>query len=97
MSLTKEQVKYVAKLANLPLSEDEEETFAKQLSKIIEYIDQLNKVDTKGIAPTYNISMNKNITREDIPSKSLTQEEALSNSSNKKDGFFVTKGVFNEG
>ena len=97
MSLTKEEVKKVAKLANLPLSEEEEELFAEQLSKIIGYVDLLGKVDTKDIGPTYNTSPNKNITREDIPSKSLTQEEALSNSSNKKDGFFVTKGVFNEG
>lgn len=96
MSLTKEEVKKVAKLANLPLSEKEEELFADQLSGIIDYIDLLGKVDAKDIEPTYNTSPNKNITQKDIPSKSLTQEEALLNSSSKKEGFFVTKGVFSE-
>lgn len=96
MSLTKEEVKKVAKLANLPLSEEEEGLFGEQLSKIIGYIDLLGKVDTKEVEPTYNTSPNNNITQEDIQSKSLTQEEALSNSLSKKEGFFVTKGVFSE-
>lgn len=96
MRLTKDQVKHVAKLANLPLSEEEEDIFSKQLSKIIDYVDQLDKVDTKEVEPTYNISMNTNITREDISSNSLTQEEALSNTTKKKEDFFVTKGVFSE-
>lgn len=94
--LNRDAVKYVAKLANLPLSENEEETFASQLTKILDYISLLNEVDTKNVEPTYNTSPNNNITQEDIPSKSLTQEEALLNSSTKKDGFFVTKGVFSE-
>lgn len=96
MQLTKDQVKKVAKLANLPITEEEEEVYAKQLSAVLDYIDQLNKVDTTGVEPIYNASPNNNITQEDIPSKSLTQEEALQNSSSAKNGFFVTKGVFNE-
>ncbi|MBI2022255.1 Asp-tRNA(Asn)/Glu-tRNA(Gln) amidotransferase subunit GatC [Candidatus Daviesbacteria bacterium] len=96
MALTKDQVKHVAKLANLPLSSKEEEKFSKQLASIVDYIDQLQKLDTSGVEPTYNTSPNKNITREDIPNKSLTQEEALQNAPRKNDGFFITKGVFNE-
>ncbi len=96
MQLSKDQVKKVAKLANLSLTEEEEEVYAKQLSAVLDYIDQLNKVDTSGVEPIYNTSSNNNITQEDIPSKSLTQEEALQNSNNTKNGFFVTKGVFNE-
>lgn len=94
MSLSRDQVKHVAKLANLPLSETEEELYSKQLSKILDYVEQLNKVNTSGIDPIYNISGNTNITQKDLVSKSLTQDDALKNASNKKDGFFVTKGVF---
>lgn len=96
MALTKDQVKHVAKLANLPLTEDEEVKFASQLSAILEYVETLNKVDTKGIEPTYNTSGNKNALRTDETKDSLTQDEALVNAKNKKEGFFVTKGVFAE-
>ena len=77
-------VKHVARLANLPLSSDEEEKYSKQLSEILEYVDQLNEVDTSSVEPTYNVTGLNNVTRED----------ALSNVSQKKNGFFVTKGVF---
>lgn len=84
-------VKHVAKLANLPLSSDEEEKYSEQLSEILEYVDQLNEVDTSSVEPTYNVTGLNNVTREDAPSPSLTQEEVLSNAFQKKNGFFVTK------
>ena len=95
MKLTKDQVKHVAKLANLPLSEDEEEKYSQQLSKILEYVDQLNKVDTSGVEPTFNVSGQENVMRKDETEPSLSQEDVLSNASKKQNGFFVTKGVFN--
>lgn len=94
MSLTKGQVKHVAKLANLPLSEEEEEKYAEQLSKILEYIEQLNKVDTSDIEPTFNVSGLSNVQAEDGLAECLSQEDALSNAPKIKGGFFVTKGVF---
>lgn len=96
MKLTSDQVKHVAKLANLPLTEEEIEKYSEQLSKILDYIELLNKVDTKDIKPTFNTTGRTNITHPDNPSISLTQEAALSNAKNKKNGYFVTKGVFNE-
>lgn len=96
MKLTLDQVKHVAKLANLPLTSEEEETYAEQLSKILEYIKQLDKIDTQGVEPTFNVTMNKNVTREDRVGKMLPQEKALSNASAKKNGLFVAKGVFEE-
>lgn len=96
MKLTKDQVKHVAKLANLPLTEEEEEKYAEQLSKVLEYVDQLNKVDTSDVEPTFNVSGLNNVFREDETSACLSQEEALSNAPRKKDGMFETKGVFEE-
>ena len=96
MKLTKEQVKYVAKLANLPLSSEEEEKYSKQLSKILEYVDQLNQVDTKDIEPTFNVSGQSNVESEDKLGECLSAEDALSNASKKENGFFVTKRVFEE-
>lgn len=97
MSLTKDQVKKVAKLANLPLSSEEEEKYTTQLSKILEYIEQLNKVNTENIEPTFNVSGKSNIeSKDEVRDCALPQDEVLANASKKQDGFFVTKGVFEE-
>lgn len=96
MKLNREQVQKVAKLANLPLTSDEEELYAEQLSAILEYVDSLEKVDTSNIEPTFNVTVNKNVLAEDIAVDSLSTEQALQNAKNAKDGFFVTKGVFNQ-
>ena len=104
MKLDIAQVQKVAKLANLKLTPQEEEKFASQLSNILDYIEELNSVDTSSIEPTFNVTGKENVLREDIEKVGLSQEEALLNASNehssrsraKKDGFFVSKGVFNE-
>lgn len=79
-----DDVKHVAKLASLPLSSEEEEKYSGQLSKILDYIEQLNKVDTSNVEPTFNVSGLSNVMAKD----------ALKKGSNTKIGFFVTKGVF---
>ncbi len=100
--------KKVARLANLPLTSEEEEKYSEQLSKILDYIEQLNKVDTKDVEPTFNVSGQANVMRKDTMDVCLPQEDALSNAPQKKNavparlaakravrqGFFVTKGVF---
>ncbi len=86
-------VKHVAKLANLPLSDDEEIKFEKQLSEILAYIEQLNSVDTKNVDITSQITGLENVTREDKTSPSLSQDEALSNTKNKYNGLFKVKKV----
>lgn len=96
MKLTSDQIEHVAKLANLSLSPQKIEKYSEQLSEILDYIDLLNKADTQNIEPTFNVTGLSNITQQDISRPSLTQEEALANASNQKDGFFVTKGVFEE-
>lgn len=96
MRLTADQVKKVAKLANLPLSEEEVEKSSEQLSKILDYIDQLNNMDMGNVEPTFNVTRLSNVMSEDTHKSSLSQDEVLKNASVKKDGLFVTKGVFGE-
>ncbi|MBI2315396.1 Asp-tRNA(Asn)/Glu-tRNA(Gln) amidotransferase subunit GatC [Candidatus Daviesbacteria bacterium] len=96
MALTRDQVKHVAKLANLPLTEEEEVHYAKQLSQILDYVDQLEKADTKGVEPAFNVIPHFNVFQAGETQPSLSQDEALANASNKKDGYFVIKGVFEE-
>lgn len=93
MKLTKDQVRHVAKLANIPLETGDEERYSSQLSKVLEHIDKLNQIDTLSIIPVYNASLNTNITRPDEVGTSLTQDEALMNASDHKNGYIATKGV----
>ncbi len=65
MSLTPEQVRHVAKLARLRLSEAEVEKFSTQLSSILDYVAILNEVDTEGVEPTSQVTGLENVTRAD--------------------------------
>lgn len=81
-------------LANLPLSQAEEEKYSRQLTKILDYVDLLKNVNTSQAKPAYNVSSNINIVRDDKVGSSLGQKEALQNAPVQKDGFFIEKGVF---
>lgn len=89
-------VKHVAKLANLPLSEEEEKKFESQLSETLKYIEGLNEVDTKNVNPTDHVTGQENVFRADATSPSLSQDEALANTKNKHNGMFKVKAVLNE-
>ena len=88
MEISKEQVERVAKLARLEVSEDEKTVFARQLSSILTYIDQLKELDTAGVEPTATVLPTDNVFREDEVRPSLTQEQALANAPEQADGFF---------
>lgn len=94
--ISSDQVSKVAKLASLSLDEKDLERYSEQLSAIVDYIDQLNEVDVEGAEPLYNVSLKKSVMREDEIRECLSQDKALNNSSNTKNGFFVTKGVFED-
>lgn len=95
-SLNKTDVIHVARLAKLPLSPEEISKFQKQLSDVIEYVNQLNKVDTKGINPTNHVTDLENVLRNDEQQPSLTQKEALSNVKNSYNGFYKVGAIFDE-
>lgn len=86
-------VKHVAKLANLPLSPEEEKKFEKQLTEILAYVGKLNSVNTKNVEITSQITGLENVTREDQATSSLSQDEALSNTKSKHNGMFKVKKV----
>lgn len=96
MKLSSDQVKKVAKLASLDLTKEELGKYSKQLSKILDYIDQLNRADTSKVETTFNVLDQKDVMAKDQLGECLTQDEALSNALQKQDGFFVTKGVFSD-
>lgn len=63
--LSREDVLKLAHLARLGLSDEEIEQFRTELSDILDYVEQLQKVDTKGLEPTYQVTGLKSVMRED--------------------------------
>ncbi|MCL5409577.1 MAG: Asp-tRNA(Asn)/Glu-tRNA(Gln) amidotransferase subunit GatC [Patescibacteria group bacterium] len=91
-----QNIEHVAKLANLPLSNAELAIYSEQLDKIIDYINQLNQVDTKSVEPTFSVREITNVFQTGEQNQSLTATEALQNAPVHKDNFFVTKGIFED-
>ncbi|MFW6269164.1 MAG: Asp-tRNA(Asn)/Glu-tRNA(Gln) amidotransferase subunit GatC [Bacillota bacterium] len=86
--ITKKEVKHIAELAHLKLTEEEVETFTRQLGDILDYFEKLDELDTEDVVPTaYTIPM-KNVMREDKVEPSLNQGEVLQNAPEKKQGQF---------
>lgn len=91
---SEETLEHISKLALLDLSEEEKNKLAKQLGDIINYFKKLNDLDTSDVEPmTHPIEGLKNVFREDIPWKSLSNEEALKNAKHTKDGYFKASKV----
>ncbi|MFH0851377.1 MAG: Asp-tRNA(Asn)/Glu-tRNA(Gln) amidotransferase subunit GatC [Candidatus Peregrinibacteria bacterium] len=65
MSLSPAQVRHIAKLTRLTLSDKEVEKFSRELTQILDYIEKLKEVDTKGVAPMSQITGLNNIVRTD--------------------------------
>jgi aspartyl-tRNA(Asn)/glutamyl-tRNA(Gln) amidotransferase subunit C len=94
--LTKEQVQHIADLARLQLSEAEIEKYREQLSEMLSYFEQLQKLDTTKVVPMSHASGVKNVLREDtvIASTAETREGILSQAPMREGDLFKVKGVF---
>lgn len=88
-------VKKLAKLANLKIKPEDEKKFEKQLSEIVTYFEKLNKVDTKDVEITSQVTGLENIMREDNPAPSLTQKGVLSGSDSRHNGLFRVDAILN--
>ncbi len=79
MKITPEEVRYVATLARLSLSEAEVEKTTLQLDTILSYVEKLDELDTSSVQPTTHALALRNAFREDAARESLPQQEALAN------------------
>jgi aspartyl-tRNA(Asn)/glutamyl-tRNA(Gln) amidotransferase subunit C len=94
--ISKEEVKHIAKLARIALSQKEEEKFQKELSSILDFIGKLKEVDISNVKPTFHSIPLKNITREDR-TKPLSKKEVqklIKLMPETKEGFLKIKSVF---
>jgi aspartyl-tRNA(Asn)/glutamyl-tRNA(Gln) amidotransferase subunit C len=86
-------VQYVARLARIALTPEEEEKFGAQLSHVLGYIEKLNQLDVSGIEPTAHAVPLVNVVRPDEVRPSLTNEEALRNAPAKANGLFLVPKI----
>ncbi len=97
MPITQNEVEKIAALANLELTAAEKESLSVQLAAIVDYIDQLNELDTSTVKPWQHRSAGETIesyvTREDTIEPSLGQEKALDQAPDQGEGHFLVPRV----
>ena len=83
-------MRYLLELSkeNLELSKEEVNKFTKEFTAVIDWFNELSVVDTKGVKPSFHPLKTENVFREDKVENCLSQEESLSNTSHKEEGFF---------
>lgn len=86
--ITEDEVRHVALLARLHVTDDEIKVFTDQLNGILTYMDMLRKVDTTGVEPTSHAVPIPTPFREDEGTPSLSQDQTLSNAPQKEKRFF---------
>ncbi|WP_186578441.1 Asp-tRNA(Asn)/Glu-tRNA(Gln) amidotransferase subunit GatC [Aquibacillus kalidii] len=91
--ISKEQVKHVAHLARLALTDEEVEKMTQQLGDIINYAELLNELDTDNVEPTTHVLDLKNVMRKDEPKKWIEKEDALKNAPDQKNGHFRVPSI----
>lgn len=75
--ITEDEIIKLAKLSALELSADEVKKYQTEVSTILTMIDKLKEIDTEGVEPTYQVSGNRNVMREDTISKEIIQTDRL--------------------
>ncbi|MCY2944826.1 MAG: Asp-tRNA(Asn)/Glu-tRNA(Gln) amidotransferase subunit GatC [Planctomycetota bacterium] len=93
MSLTADQVRWVAHLSRLQLSDAEVAQMTPQLASIVGYVDQLQKINTDGVEPLVHALEQVNVFRQDELGTSLSPEEALANAPERIGNFFQVPAV----
>jgi aspartyl-tRNA(Asn)/glutamyl-tRNA(Gln) amidotransferase subunit C len=93
MPSTDIDVKYVAHLARLGLTPEEERKFGAQLGQVLSYIEKLREVDVSAVEPTAHAVPMVNVTRPDGIRPSLSNEEALRNAPAQAGGLFIVPKI----
>lgn len=90
------QVRKVAKLSRLELSESEVGEFTGQLSAILDYVEKMNELDTENVEPLAHCLPISNILREDVAKESLGSDKALANAPQRDGNFFKVPKILDD-
>lgn len=89
MSVTKDDVRKIARLSRIAVPEDKMDELAQDLSGIMGWIEQLNEVDIEGVEPMTSVVAAKLPMREDVVTDGNIQDQVLANAPKSEEGFFV--------
>ncbi len=89
MAISEDQVRHVATLARLGLSDEQIEALGKDLNDILVQIDKIQALDLTGVEPTTHAAAVTNVTRPDVVRPGLSREDALRNAPEQQDGAFL--------
>lgn len=93
MAAVQMDIKYLANLARLELTPEEEQKFAAQLGQVLAYIEKLKELDVSRVEATAHAMPRQNVTRADVVRPSLSAEEALRNAPAQADGLFIVPKI----
>jgi len=92
VKISQEEILKLANLAQLKLSKEELTEFSSELSTILDYVSQLDKVDVEGLEPTYQVTGLKNVTRDDVKiDYEVDKDLLMSNLPDSQDGQIKVK------
>ena len=94
--IDQEQVRKVAKLSRLELTESEIEEFTNQLGAILEYVEKMNELDTDNVQPLAHCLPVSNIFREDCAKESLGTEKIMANAPQRDEAFFKVPKILDD-
>ena len=97
MRLTREEVRHVAELAKLQLTDAELDEYAGQLAQILSYAQQVQSVDTSAVAPTPQVLPLSNVLADDELQECLPNSQAVKNAPDSDYGYFRVIAVFDDG
>ena len=96
MDIDHAQVRHIAALARIALTDAEVEAFSRQLSDILLQFEALRNLDTADVPPTAHVAGLDNVLRDDEPGASLDSEQSLSNAPRRRGDFFQVRAVLDE-
>ena len=92
--ISRDEVKKLAQLARISITDEEAEKFQNELSGILGFVDSLNDIDTSGVEPTSQVTGLENVNRDDTErSYGVTPEELLKTAPDSKNGYVKVKRV----
>lgn len=92
--LSKEEIIKIAELARIELTAEDVEKYRRELSTILDYVEELKQVSTEGLTEVSQVTGLINVQREDKPQQAENREEILSQAPETKDGYYKVKAIF---
>lgn len=93
MQLSREDIEKLSKLARIELSEEEKEKYRNEITQVLDYVEQLNEVNTEGVVPVAHVTGAFQELREDVVQATAGSEELISLAPESQDNQVKTKKV----